>query len=208
MRLRVKVTNVLRGLTQRWGPSRIKQELWNKEYAGGRWDHCQDTATDPVYGFIIKHCRRGSILDLGCGAGNTGTELPSEAYRDYTGVDISDLALARASARSASCGRASQNSYQHSDILTYVPARRHDIILFRESIFYIPPRKIRAMLARYERYLEDHGVFMLTVFDLRPYRAIVDDISDVYDIIDRYDTPTGGGGLIFRRRPVRGPSGA
>ena len=75
MPLPLKIKNKLRGLTQRWGTSDMIQTLWDKEYASGKWDHCDSTPGDPVYGFVEKYCRNGSILDLGCGAGNTGNEL-------------------------------------------------------------------------------------------------------------------------------------
>ena len=41
----------------------------DKEYASGRWSHFDDTTGAWVYQFIHRYCRRGSILDLGCGAG-------------------------------------------------------------------------------------------------------------------------------------------
>src|SRR5262245_22044204 len=69
-----KIRNIFRGRIQVWGSHAQKQDLWNSEYAEGRWTHCEDTRQDPVYSFIEKYARKGRILDLGCGAGNTGNE--------------------------------------------------------------------------------------------------------------------------------------
>src|SRR4026207_1433751 len=100
-----KIRNVLRGRVQVWGSSKLKRGLWNKEYAEGRWKHCENTEQDPVYGIIARYARKGRILDLGCGAGNTGNELADHAYREYVGVDVSDVAVAQAAERSKANGR-------------------------------------------------------------------------------------------------------
>src|SRR6266568_5347303 len=121
MKLATKISNMVRGLKQSWGSSRIKQKLWNKEFAGGRWDFIENTPDDFIYPLIKKYSRNGSILDLGCGSGNTGCELNVNSYREYTGVDISDVALEKAKRRSESCQRGKKNRYALSDISAYVP---------------------------------------------------------------------------------------
>src|SRR5262245_27253842 len=62
MRVRQKVKNVLRGILQTWGTPEVKRSLWNKEFSEGRWDFIDNTPGDPVYGYIEKYCRNGSIL--------------------------------------------------------------------------------------------------------------------------------------------------
>src|SRR6185436_19758258 len=94
--LKVKFKNLLRGLKQVWGTARMKQELWDREYAAGKWNHCENTAGDRIYAFVEKYCRNGSILDMGCGSGNTSNELDANRYGDYTGVDVSDVAVQKA----------------------------------------------------------------------------------------------------------------
>ena len=65
MQLTTKIKNVLRGVKQRWGNSSAKRALWDQEYAGGRWDHCDHTPGASVYPFVEKYAANGSILDLG-----------------------------------------------------------------------------------------------------------------------------------------------
>jgi len=163
MPLRLKIKNKLRGLTQRWGTSDMIRTLWDKEYASGKWDHCDSTPGDPVYGFVEKYCRNGSILDLGCGAGNTGNELAVNRYKEYTGVDLSEVAVRKAAQRSEREGRSKKNRYVQSDILSYVPKQKHDVILFRESLYQIRLDKINAVLDRYFPYLPEVGVFIAVI---------------------------------------------
>src|SRR5688572_27420770 len=92
MQLKTKIKNSIRGLTQRWGTANMKRRLWDTEYSSGKWDHCENTRDSVVYKFLEKYSRHGSVLDMGCGSGNTGTELNLDCYSDYTGVDVSEVA--------------------------------------------------------------------------------------------------------------------
>src|SRR5262245_7357764 len=93
MYVTTKIRNVVRGLKQRWGTGEMKRALWNKEFASGHWSNLENTVEDVIYYYLRRYCKDGSLLDLGCGSGNTGCELADNAYRDYTGVDISDVAI-------------------------------------------------------------------------------------------------------------------
>jgi SAM-dependent methyltransferase len=124
----------VRGFFTSYGPTRVKQALWDKEFTEGKWNFIDDTAGDCVYAHLAKHANQGDILDLGCGPGNTANELSADAYRSYVGVDISEAALAKAAKRTEENGRASKNSFFASDFLGYDPAHKFDVILFRESL--------------------------------------------------------------------------
>ncbi|SRR6266480_2654079 len=186
--LRARITNGLRGIKQRWGTSNTRQKLWDKEYASGKWNHCDHTPGAWVYGFVQKHCRNGSILDLGCGSGNTGNELDVTSYLDYTGVDLSAVAILKATDRSERNGRADKNRYLRSDILSYVPRKNHDVILFRESFYQIPRAKMKATLDRYSRYLSDSGVFVVYVSrdGTKHVRELVDWIEANYSVSEKH----------------------
>src|SRR6266498_4746698 len=108
MSLTTRFTNLARRARQLWGTTAHKQQLWNSEFQQGRWDCIENTSDDPICECLAKYARGGSVLDLGCGSGNTGCELESSVYSAYTGVDISDVAIANASRRSAELGRAAK----------------------------------------------------------------------------------------------------
>jgi SAM-dependent methyltransferase len=201
MKLSVKIKNVLRGLKQSWGTSRIKRNLWNKEFAEGRWDFIENTAEDIIYSFIEKYSRNGSILDLGCGSGNTGCELNSDKYGDYTGVDISDVAIEKAVRRSVVNGRDKKNHYHQSDITAYTPLQKFNVILFRESIYYIPRVKIKSVLDHYSKFLKTDGVFIVRWHDQRQGGTILNLLGDAYELVERYSpTDTGPMVMVFQRK--------
>lgn len=190
MNLQETIRTHVRALKQRWGTATIKKALWNKEFEEGRWESLENTTGDCVYPYVEKYCRNGSILDLGCGSGNTGNELEITTYKNYMGVDISDVATRQAITRSERNGRGEKNQYTPSDIVTYTPTQKYDVILFRESVCYIPRHKIRMTLDRYSHYLKAGGVFIVRLWSREQNGQIVDMIEQNYSLLDRYQPDT------------------
>src|SRR5882672_10957138 len=156
-----KIRNILRALLQGYGTESLKRRLWNVEFARGRWDCLDRTPGDCVYPYVEKYAKKGSILDLGCGSGSTGNELDPTTYQDYTGVDISDVAIEKAKKKTEENSRGDRNGYFQSDLFSYVPTTRYDVILFRDSIYYVPLRNVIPMLSRYSNHLKESGVFIV-----------------------------------------------
>lgn len=181
-----KMKNILRRLRQSWGSSDAKRRLWNSEFADGRWDHLSETPGDCVYRYVEKYARGGSILDLGCGSGNTGNELDPTKYNRYLGVDISDVAVEKAVERSQRTGRAAFSAYVQSDIQTFIPDGKHSVILFRESLNYVPSSDIVPVLKRYVGFLDREGVIVVRLYDRMRHSSIVDVIRRHFHVIDEY----------------------
>jgi SAM-dependent methyltransferase len=173
-----KTHNVFRSLVQRYGPEDAKRKLWNGEFASGHWKQLEAGGDESVHLLVERYASKGSILDLGCGPGTTGIELDPAAYSIYTGVDISDVAVLKARNRAQMAGRAERNQYLQSDILTYVPMRPYDVILYGESIYYVPVRRVAAMLDRYATYLTPGGVFVAR------FCEVTGKLREVLDIIE------------------------
>ena len=146
-----------------------------------------------MYQYVEKYARGGSILDLGCGSGNTGNELDATRYTSYLGVDISDVAVQRAMERSTRTGRAAFSAYVRSDIQRFVPDRKHAVILFRESLNYVPSSSIVPVLKRYIGFLDREGVIVVRLYDRLRHSSIVDAIRRHFQVIEEYvptDEPT------------------
>ncbi len=100
-----------RGFLLSYGPTPIKKLFWNREFSNGKWNFLDDTAGDCVYSHLERFSANRSILDLGCGPGNTANEL-APVYLTYVGMDISDEALAKARRRTEQSGRTHKNSFE------------------------------------------------------------------------------------------------
>jgi SAM-dependent methyltransferase len=201
MQLTRKLRNLSRALLQRYGTKTIKTYLWNSEFSRGCWGCLDSTPGDCIYSVLEKYAGKGSILDLGCGSGSTGNEL-TPTYAHYTGVDISDVALKTARKRSADNRRGEKNRYVHSDIVDYVPTQSFDVILFRDSIYYVERGRIKSMLDRYARYLNPDGVFIVRLAGvLEQSRRLLDIIERSFEVVERqlFDEPAAVV-VVFRSR--------
>jgi len=183
-----KARNVLLWRLQAYGTPSIKKFLWNVQFEGGRWGCLDQTPGDCIYRYIEKYVANGSILDLGCGSGSTANELAANTYRDYTGVDISDVAIGKAISRTRENSREPKNHFFQSDFSSFLPNKQYDVILFRDSIYYVPTAKIRAMLKRYSRYLNERGVFIVRLWGGggSKEKTILDIIERNFEIVEKH----------------------
>jgi SAM-dependent methyltransferase len=151
----------IRGFIASYGPSSLKKRVWDKEYSGSKWEFNDVTTGDCVYAYLEKYVRKGSILDLGCGSGNTVNEIEAGTFSRYVGLDISTEALAKAARRTENAGRMSKSRFVQGDFLSFEPNANFDVILFRESMYHIPIEGIKPILAKYSKHLVDGGVFIV-----------------------------------------------
>jgi SAM-dependent methyltransferase len=197
------------GFVKRYGPSNVKRFLWDREFSRGKWDFIDNTVGDCVYPPLEKYAKNGSILDLGCGPGNTANELVATAYRTYVGVDISEAALGKARRRTEESGRANKNSFAQGDFLSYVPTQQFDVILFREAMYHVPLGKVKMILDRYSKYLRDGGVFIVRIgisqtAGTNRAKAMVGVIETEFDLVEKCQNGEFGPRvIIFRPRSPR-----
>jgi 2-polyprenyl-3-methyl-5-hydroxy-6-metoxy-1,4-benzoquinol methylase len=202
----------VRGFILSYGPTNIKKIFWDKEYSDNKWHFADNTVGDCVYGHLETFAANKTVLDIGCGSGNTPTEMAG-TYKSYVGVDISQTALAKAEKRSKEVGRGDKNRFECSDMLTYIPSQQYDVILFRESLYHIPIGKVKATLDRYSVYLKEEGVFIVRLFagdrttnqtKARP-TAMLANIEAEFDILEKGEYEDDGRPtvLVFRPRPKK-----
>jgi len=197
----------VRGFLLSYGPTNAKKAVWNREFSGDKWNFIDDTPNDCVYTHLEEYARGGDILDLGCGPGNTANEIADNAYRTYIGVDISESALAKGVKRTNESGRARKNSFVCSDFLSYMPTRKFDVVLFRESLYHVPYGQILSLLDKYSQHLKSRGVFIVRLYlgdqtGRVKYRVKrkVDLIKRKFEVVQvrQYDAPGIPVVLVFR----------
>jgi trans-aconitate methyltransferase len=102
-------------------------------------------------------------------------------------VDISGVAIEKARRRTEENRRAHQNRYVQSDIVSYVPTQDFDVILFRDSIYYVSRLQIAAMLHRYRRHLSPGGVFVVRMSNgTEKYSPIAHMIEHNFDVVEQH----------------------
>jgi len=192
------MVNAIKALLKRWGPPAVKRRIWDREFANGKWDYMDaairdKNARDVIFEVLERYSPAADILDLGCGSGSTGLEL-AEGYRSYRGVDVSEVAIAKAAATPCSPSKKGTNEYVVGDVLTFVPPGSYSIIVFRESLYYCPEKGIAALLNRYSNYLKPGGTFIVRLHDRVKYQKIIQIIESAYHV--REQVAAGGGKSI------------
>jgi cyclopropane fatty-acyl-phospholipid synthase-like methyltransferase len=180
--------------------------LWDQEFTTGHWDFIDNTMGDCVYPYLERYSRNGRLLDLGCGPGNTANELAASAYQSYVGIDISEAALQKGRKRSETNGRGDKNRFELGDFISYAPSQPFDVILFRESMYHVPLKQVKAMLLRYSNYLTDGGVFIVRMVtsrsngtDNRRLKSMVDIIVQEFEVVENRSDGNGGPTVVVFR---------
>jgi SAM-dependent methyltransferase len=194
-----------RGFIMSYGNQATKKRLWDKEYREEKWRFAYNTAGDCVYAHLEKHARNGKILDLGCGSGNTCTELSDASYSSYVGVDISEEALAKASKRSQDAGRSHKHTFVQSDFLGFETSELFDVILFRESMYHVPIERVKFLLDKLSRNLAGNGVFIVRLAIMRDGKVkfrpkkMIDIIANNFRVIEKSEDDKNGTIVIVFR---------
>ena len=111
------------------------RETWDAQYRAGEWDYLNSLDEVDRYLIIVGYIRhffdQVEILDVGCGHGRLLRLLPPSFVTRYTGVDISEEAIAQA-ARLKTIGA----QFVTEDFEKWTPLDLVDIIVFNESLYY------------------------------------------------------------------------
>lgn len=179
-------------IVKRYGPAQLKRSVWDSQYSAGkcRWDTAGRALPSPgarrdmVLDVIDRYARGGAILDLGCGNGFTALEI-EDSFASYLGVDISRVAINAATTRILTHpDRAGRASFIEADVSTFAPPRAFDLILFRESIYYLHGRQVAGVLRRCARFLTQKGVFIVRLHDRVRYAKTVNLIESTYHVLE------------------------
>lgn len=163
-------------------PKTLPAEDWDRQFAAGEWDYLDgldELAHHSIIAGYITRCAEvdsASILDVGCGEGVLQKLL--FRYRDYLGIDLSSVALSKASTRENETTR-----FQAADAETFVPPRRFDVIVFNECLYYFA-MPIET-LTRYAGYLSPTGFIIVSMYAGAHHSELWLGIANRFHIADK-----------------------
>lgn len=166
--------------------------VWNQEYARGQWDRLNDSAelahTSVIVGWLNRHSSTGAVLDVGCGDGVLAAMLPGRPYR---GLDLSDVAIAKAAARGLP-----NATFDAADAATAEPGGRYQAIVFNECVYYFADPV--GTVQRYRRFLEPGGIIVVSVFRSAWASTIVSRLARCYPVLDETTVRNRRGSWLVR----------
>ncbi|WP_168195531.1 methyltransferase domain-containing protein [Bradyrhizobium sp. NAS80.1] len=169
---------------------RASREILDHEYACGRWDYLSRPEEMTRYAVIVGYCRCGgnvsSVLDLGCGSGVLRRWLHPLPI-DYVGVDLSDRAIETARQEWTDAS----TRFVATDLATYVPDRKFDLIVFNEVLYYFEqPDQI---LMHFSTFLEQNGRFVISLWESAESRRAWQRSRDSVQVLDEVKLQHGSG---------------
>ena len=181
-----RILGPVRGVLKRWAPTRLKQIVWHAEFKRGKHLHdIPNHGKSEVCYYIEKYAEGGDVLDLGCADGHVGFGLDPEKCRSYTGVDISEVGVKQAKCqRDSTSNPLPQMEFVVGDISKYIPSKPVDVILFKDSLYYIPKRKIIPVLHNLRKYLKSNGVFIVQMDNIKRHNWIRNLILANFDCLE------------------------
>ena len=152
------------------GDAPVDKELWESQYRSGGWQFMRGLDELARYSVIAGQLHYlkpgGSVLDVGCGEGLLADQLRPFGYSRYLGIDVSEAAVQQAASRVDE-----RTSFAAADAESYTPSARWDSVVFNESVYYF--HDPLGTVQRYETFLEDGGLFVVSTFRSRRADVIV-----------------------------------
>ncbi len=166
-----------RGLRRAVGLDR--ESRWNREYAEGGWDwlrNLDELAHHCVLAGYVSYLKRGgSVLDVGCGEGVFQEQLRGAEGR-YLGIDFAEPVRKAAHKETATI------RFAEADMNEFTTTERFDVIVFNESIYYL--HDLMAGLRRYEQFLADDGVILISMHGKERNDALWAQIDERFTVLD------------------------
>jgi SAM-dependent methyltransferase len=177
----------------RYAGSVLRSFSFDQYYKSGRWDYLDNDHSGEMVKVVERYANKGRILDVGCGPGILAGLLNPGSFEYYQGVDASSEAIAMARKRVSE-----KINFDVGDIQSYECEDDFDLIIFEESLYYVPFFRYR-LLKRYGRRLSPDGMFIVTVADPKRFRRMIGMIRKKFQIIeDRYFNNSNRWLLVFR----------
>jgi SAM-dependent methyltransferase len=151
---------------------------WESQYRDGSWRFLWEPDEMARYSLIAGYLRQlspgGSVLDLGCGEGILCRHLAPPGSARYTGVDLSEEAIARAAELADET-----TAFVAADAETYQPTQPFDAIVLNECLYYF--RDPVGVMQRYREYLTEDGLFVVSMFESLRTSAIARQLDGTFD---------------------------
>jgi 2-polyprenyl-3-methyl-5-hydroxy-6-metoxy-1,4-benzoquinol methylase len=182
-------------LATRFGWRQLRSLAFDEKYRRGDWKFQHD-GTGELAPVIGRYLAGGDLLIMGCGGASILKDLPSANLNSALGIDLSPEAI-----RLAGQFASKNISFQQADMVTFQCPRSYDVILFSESLYYVPTVGQVSLLRRLAASLKPDGVFVVTVAQAKRYRDVLDGIRKNFAVLEDHSFAGSNRHLIVFRSP-------
>lgn len=175
---RLLVTKGIHYFVTRFGPMRLRSLAFDEKYRSGAWNF-RGESSDHLPCVILKYLRNGDLLILGCGGASILESFEPDTFSSVLGLDLSEEAV-----RMASRFARKNISFRTGDMVTFECPRDYDVILFSESLNYVPTSQQEKVLKNLAKHLKGGGVIVVTLAQSTRYHAIIELIRSRFEIVE------------------------
>ena len=180
-------------LATRVGTRKLRSLTFDGRFQTGIWDF--STESPGLVSLVERYSAGGRILVLGCGSCPIAGLLSPASFTSFVGVDLSPEALVRARRYSAP-----GVTFELGDMVTYECRQPVDVILFSDSLYYVPPFSRQRLLSRLATRLTDRGRIVVAIAQPRRYDGILEMVRRNFavELDQELDGEAGRHVLVFR----------
>jgi len=149
----------------------FSQLAWDDQFEAGMWS--DSTRSPHTIRRVAELCAGGRLIEFGCGEGHLPFLLPADCFSQYTGYDISGVAIRRASQRAIAAGRGDIR-FERCDMAEWLGSDAASLILAEECLYYLPAADIRRFLQRCVRSLAANGAILVIVHSASKHAKTLD----------------------------------
>jgi 2-polyprenyl-3-methyl-5-hydroxy-6-metoxy-1,4-benzoquinol methylase len=162
----------------RFGPAWLRGLAFDEKYQRGDWNFKGESSNE-LPSVVQKYLRGGDLLILGCGGASILDSFEPAAFSSVLGLDLSTEAV-----RLASRFARENILFQVGDMVGFQCPRDYDVILFSESLYYVPSSRQEEVLRRLAGNLKAEGALVVTLAQARRYHAIIELIRRCFQVVE------------------------
>lgn len=149
----------------------LKRLSWNDQFEAGVW---RPSPRSPnTLSRVQQLCAGGKLIEFGCGEGDLPHLLPRDSFSEYTGFDISDVAVERATRRAAASGITACH-FQQVDMAEWPGSHSVSLILAEECLYYLSPVQAELFLSTCSSSLASVGSILVIVHSARKHATTLE----------------------------------
>lgn len=173
------------GVARWWRSVRLPRPSaadWDASFARGDWAFLADRSESARLALVAHFVRIASpadaaIVDIGCGEGLLAEAIAHLPHRSYLGVDLSAVAIERASARASA-----RELFKVADAATFTPVRPVDVIVLNEVLYYL--EDIEGVVRRLIGALSPGGALVVSIYDKPKTRRLWREIARAAETVN------------------------
>ncbi len=152
-------------LATRFGGASLRRLSFDAKFQTGAWNYAGDEMLAKV---VMHYGRQRKLLIMGCGVAGILANAGIAAFSSILGIDISGEAIRLAGGYESPRAR-----FRQADMATFHPDETYDVILFPESIYYVPFWRRRRLLRSLSCSLTPGGCFVITIAHPLKYAGLL-----------------------------------